>query len=78
LVGILRLIWESENQKVNDLGQGHQGQSQGQRSKKLFFFLNIRGKKFPLRKFVLLRKFFETNLEIVSNKNLEIVPLIFT
>jgi hypothetical protein len=31
-VGILRLIWASDNQKVDDLGQGQQGQSQGQKS----------------------------------------------
>jgi hypothetical protein len=29
LVRILRLIWASDNQKVDDLGQGHQGQKKG-------------------------------------------------
>jgi hypothetical protein len=50
LVGILRLIWASENQKINDLGQGYQGQSQGQKSNKYFFayfYVKISKNNFP-------------------------------
>jgi hypothetical protein len=45
LVGILRLIWASEIQKVDDIGEGHQGQSLGQMSKKIRNLSKIRGKK---------------------------------